>query len=131
MAHRLDRTHIQDIKTHEHEQNIHASDYIFDKLQALCCHVLYLSSLRQGATAVRSAAAIHHPVARLKQTQAQRPPQVPSPEDTQQLWQRGSCCTQRMQRHTLWLHLPLYFHVYRLSLNCSSSLLYTAVEYDL
>ncbi len=72
----------------------------------MSCSVLYLSSLRQGATAVGSAAAVHNPVARLEQTLAQRAPKVPSPKDTQQLLLRGSCCAQRTQRHALWLHLP-------------------------
>lgn len=67
--------------------------------------MLYLSSLRQRATAVRSAAAVYNPVASLEQTLAQRAPQVPCPKDTQQLLLWGSCCAQRTQRHTLWLHL--------------------------
>lgn len=96
----------------------------------LCCHVSYQRSLRHRATAVRSAAAVHHPVARLEETQAQRPPQVSSPKDTQHRWLRGSCYTHWMQQHTLWLALTLFSHVYRLSEDCWSSLLYTTVEYD-
>ena len=98
----------------------------------MLCRVSYLSTLRQGATAVRSAAAIRHPVARLQQTQAQRAPQVPRPEDTQQLRHRGSCRAQRMQRHALWLHLTHHCYVNRLTLDRRCSLLcsYIAVESD-
>lgn len=64
----------------------------------------YLSSLRHGATAVRSAAAIDHPVASLVKAQAQRAPEVPGPKDAQRLLLRCICCTQRRQRHAL-LHL--------------------------
>lgn len=71
----------------------------------MSCNVLYLSSLRQGGTAVRSAAAVHYLVASLEQTLAQRAPEVPCPKDTQQLLLRGSCHAQRTQRHALWLHL--------------------------
>lgn len=71
----------------------------------MSCNVLYLSSLRQGATAVRSSTAVHYPVASLEQTLAQRAPQVPRPKDTQQLLLTGSCCAQRTQWHALQLHL--------------------------
>lgn len=77
--------------------------------------VSYLSSWRHGAAAVGSAAAVHHPVARLEQAQAQGAPQVAGPEDTQRLWKRGSCCAHRTQGHILRLHLSLFFHVDRLS----------------
>lgn len=64
----------------------------------------YLSSLRHRAAAVRSSAAIDHPVASLEKAQAQRSPKVPGPKDAQRLLLRCSCCTQRRQRHAL-LHL--------------------------
>lgn len=74
------------------------------QFEKMSCRVLYLSSLRQGATAVRSSAAVHHPVASLEQTLAQRAPQIPCPKDAQPLL-RGSCRAQRTQRQTLRLHL--------------------------
>lgn len=66
--------------------------------------MLYLSSLRHGSAAVRSAAAIDHPVASLEKAQAQRAPEVPSPKDAQRLLLRCSCGIQRRQRDAL-LHL--------------------------
>lgn len=65
----------------------------------------YLSSLRHGAAAVRSAAAIDHPAASLEKALAQRAPEVPSPKDTQRLLLGCSCCTLRRQRHALLLRL--------------------------
>lgn len=72
----------------------------------------YLSSLRHGTAAGRSAAAVHHPVPRLEQAQAQGATQVPGPEDAHRL---GLRVTQRMQGHALWLPPSLRCHVYRLS----------------
>lgn len=67
----------------------------------------YLSSLRHGAAAVGSAAAVHHLVPRLEQTQAQRATQVPGPKDAHHLRLRGA---HGMQSHALWLHLSLGSH---------------------
>ncbi|KAF3839809.1 hypothetical protein F7725_018526 [Dissostichus mawsoni] len=74
-------------------------------ISSTACFAWTLFPHRQGATAVRSAAAIHHPVATLEQTLAQRSSKVPSPKDTQQLLLRGSCGAQGTQQHALWLHL--------------------------
>lgn len=70
----------------------------------------YLSSLRHGAAAVGSAAAVHHPVPRLEQAQAQRATQVPRPEDAHHL--RVTRGAHRMQSHAVWLRVSLRSHVY-------------------
>lgn len=71
-------------------------------------HAEYLSSWRQGATAVRSPAAVHQPVARLEQSLTQGAPQIPRTKDTQQLPLRVGCDAHRRQRHALWF--PLLGH---------------------
>lgn len=63
----------------------------------------YLSSWRHRATALRSAAAIDHLVASLQKALAQRAPKVSGPKDTQRLLLGFICCTERTQRHALWL----------------------------
>lgn len=70
----------------------------------------YLGPLRHGAAAVGSAAAVHHPVPRLEQAQAQGATQVPRPEDAHHL--RGARGAHRMQSHAVWPHISLHSHVY-------------------
>lgn len=64
----------------------------------------HLGSGRDGAAAVGSPAAVHHPVARLEQAQTQRAAQVARPIDAQSLW-LGSRLPQRTHGHLDGVHL--------------------------
>lgn len=90
----------------------------------------YLSSLRHGAAAVRSAAAVHHPVPRLKQAQTQRATQVSGPEDAHHLRLRGARCAHGMHSKAHWLHLSLDSHDYWLLVFQEFTAIYITVEYD-
>lgn len=109
-----ENTRSEETKRLENEQNI-LFFFLLERFWQTPHTVSYLSSWRHRATAVGSAAAVHHPVARLEQAQAQGAPQVAGPEDTQRLWKWGSFCARGTQGHILRPHLSLFFHVDRLS----------------